>query len=813
MTSGAGPALAAVATPVTPAVQQERGQHEPRHEGRVRFVVEWASGAKAARPAWQQRALAAVLPGDLDEAGGAALRLVRAEALAQCAARGCGAPELRAASVDVVVRCQLVEAGLQYELWWVDADPSPVTDALHLDGQGVVALSAPDRLALGQALADAVTQARRQQTAALAAAARAPAAVAAPKRSLLLVAWLVLAALWSLPLALAVIIGLPLGRALRLHSQRVTAVCLIVAGLGALALAGAGDAVTRTPVTVFLAGGLAWGTLLVVLVPIALPPILGFSRVQVGELALVLRAWVGAALRRQVALALLAAAVAWLVGTADAAAGLSPALSFGVVLPLGALALWHAGRASVAVLAARLDDNIVDGPASAEQPWHPAVAGYVRGYLRRAGLAEPAFERLLERVWFVPGKRAGIAVYGGGLTPSRVVISRAELERALAPYDRPHDYVAPRISTLQWMQWNAGLIVPSEIGSVVAARSQRQPRDFTVEGEADRQMLGEPVTLAGVVEPARLDARPRARVHEDTDWLAWDPGDEHDGTDASDKDWLFGALVAALGVVHRREDRVRSLRLWWGERRRAPKGGVAGEVAAVAGEVAAVAVQQAAPLADAPLALVAPAAAATAAVATDAANATDAGRAESPAEGDVATAAAAAEPDAAAAEPDAAAGEPAGSTAPDQAAVAASEEPASAARSSTAESAEPVAPAEPAPAELAAPAEPAPAELAAPAEPAPAGACRARGACTCGACRARGACTCGVSRASGACTCGVSRARGACTCGVSRARGACTARGRCGGAAGRARGREAGGERRRRRGRVLRSGSWHRARS
>jgi hypothetical protein len=36
-------------------------------------------------------------------------------------------------------------------------------------------------------------------------------------------------------------------------------------------------------------------------------------------------------------------------------------------------------------------------------------------------------------------------------------------------------------------------------------------------------------------------------------WLDWDPVEEYDGTDAGDRDFLFGVIVHALGRAQRHE--------------------------------------------------------------------------------------------------------------------------------------------------------------------------------------------------------------------------------------------------------------------
>src|SRR6185503_6455774 len=186
---------------------------------------------------------------------------------------------------------------------------------------------------------------------------------------------------------------------------------------------------------------------------------------------------------------------------------------------------------------------------------------YFVGYLRRANL--DADEHALERVRFLPGTRDEVFVYGGGLTHTRVVVPRPMLEHALAPYGRPHDYLEPRVSTLHWTHWNAGLVMPTEAGAKLASKEDRQPHETRDDGESERVALGEPPTLAGLVEPIALDPRKNYRPGDDPLWLDWDPGEEYDGTDAGDKDYLFGALVRAMGTAQRHEDRTATIAIAW----------------------------------------------------------------------------------------------------------------------------------------------------------------------------------------------------------------------------------------------------------
>jgi hypothetical protein len=347
-----------------------------------------------------------------------------------------------------------------------------------------------------------------------------------------------LAALLLLPIVLA-------RRRTRATARLVGAIAALALGAAALATDVLADGV------VFAAGGLAWGGVLAVCIPIAFPSLAGLHRVEHRELGVVLRTWLALALQRTLWLAL------WLVPACLVMASISLMMVI-VVAPIAVLVGRLVWRALVEIYATRLDTALVEN-----DEWHAQVHGYLVGYLRRANL--DVDEDLLARMRFLAGKEPErVAIYGGGLTHTRVVIGKAMLERALAPYGRPHDYAMPRVSTLHWTHWNAGLVMPTASDEVLASRADREPRLASGEAaEHERIALGEPPTLTGVIEPVDLDARTSYRPEEDPLWLDWDPGEEHDGTDPGDKDFLFGALVGALGIAQRHEDRMATFQLAW----------------------------------------------------------------------------------------------------------------------------------------------------------------------------------------------------------------------------------------------------------
>jgi hypothetical protein len=359
--------------------------------------------------------------------------------------------------------------------------------------------------------------------------------------------------------ALAVLLAIPLvlrSSPIRRLLPRVL-VAWAVIGAAAFLIVEDGDLFDQASAGIFFAGGIAWGAAIAVCLPILWPPLAGLHRVEHGELAPALRAWLALAIQRTLRLAVILAplgVVLWLIGDP---------ITIAVIAPLAILVLRLAWRGLVAAVAMRLDARLIEHPAGAA--WHEPVRGYFVGYLRRANL-EIDEDVLANMRFFAGSDPERVAIYGGGLTHTRVVIGRAMLERALAPYGRPHDYAMPRVSTLHWSHWNSGLVMPTASDEHLATRADRDPGASALASaeatEHERIALGEVPTLTGIIEPTAFDPRTSYRPEEDPLWLDWDPGEEHDGTDAGDKDFLFGLLVEALGIAQRHEDRLATLLLW-----------------------------------------------------------------------------------------------------------------------------------------------------------------------------------------------------------------------------------------------------------
>jgi hypothetical protein len=473
-----------------------------------------------AQQAWRAEALGAALTADLTDD-----RLEPAHG---------GAP-------DLVIHATIEDERIRYELvpTWQGAPP-PVTGSIA---------AGRDRIAVAGQLRDQLHRLARATEAPETAREVEMPAVAA----LLLVAGL-LAAILLLPFALR--LRDPAVRAL--PALRRTIVTVAIAGIALVALGAAGDVLPNVVGVLFAAGGIAWGLLVTALFPLVFTPLVGLSRVEHEELPRVLRLWVGSVLLRALSVTLFFGPVAVATWLVCQVLDVDDAVALVLVVPVALLAARQVVRITAAVLAVGLDKRLT-GITGDVEAWDSAVRAYFVGYLRRNGL--PVDTELLARVKFLPGATDEALVYGGGLAPSRIVIPRRLLVLALAPWGRPHDYAAKRVSTLHWLNWNAGLVMATEPGTPLATADQRKPRESDELGESERQLFGEPPTLAGIVEPVQLDPRTHSRPADDPMWLEWDSGEEYDGTDAGDKDFLFGLIVHALAMIERHRDRLTTLRL------------------------------------------------------------------------------------------------------------------------------------------------------------------------------------------------------------------------------------------------------------
>ncbi|MCG8423755.1 MAG: hypothetical protein MJE77_38145 [Proteobacteria bacterium] len=396
----------------------------------------------------------------------------------------------------------------------------------------------------------------------------------------------------------------------------VGATCLILAsftwirGFSSTATAGSAAALippvlSGQPATwewlIAVAGGMAWGWLVLATLRFVVPPLHGLDRVAHRDVFRLIRAWLIASIQRAVLLAVyylpFAWALLWVVGFFD----IPRSTAIIVFAPATGLLARSWFLSWVHGLTLYLDDRLVEGPATRDNPWHHEIQRYFTGYLRRTGWAID--QRLLSRILFLPGKRDGVVCYGGGLIESRIVIGEKLLVVAMGGLEE----ALPGESRVDMPDWSAGIVIgqekssnrqerggpdrrpggPSrllqrllgrprdrELRSVDRQRSTRRRRVRSAAGGPKRKQLGQAATLLGYVVPAApgelvpliadsvqdLEVV-RELLSEHYAWFAPDPDEEHDDTDPTDRDFLFGALAGHIGAIERQDNQRATLAL------------------------------------------------------------------------------------------------------------------------------------------------------------------------------------------------------------------------------------------------------------
>ncbi len=541
----------------------------------------------------------------IDEPGGPAWRaraLERAFILDLKDIPGLDVVSLEAGEARLVLRGTLEGERLVYSIDWPARAPAPalIRGSISLRDTDRAQVVRELRRALDSAVADSRVLAASASLSSAQPGGQAAVLASPPDPTVIL----------TIAIAVAVFLALPLGvgvLAVRASAaQRLTALTsfwvnpIVWLGIAAAAytLIQSGDEISPGSWPISVVGGLAWGWLAALVLPGIFPTMGGLHRIEHGDLLRIAGAWLIASLERAAKIALFNLPFALALWLIYRALELDDYVAVVLAIPVCGLVarLWY--LALVDSLSLWLDSRLVDRSASEsrdakrrarrgegsgegsdddddnegsearEDPWTEAARAYFMGYVRRAGW--PADDSLLGNVEILPGHGDQIVSYGGGLTHSRMVVGVELLKMALAPCGRPHDYAAPRVSRLHWDEWNAGLVVPVGMYVTVPSKAQRQPRHTTVPGETERVPLGQPPTLAAYVEPDPLDLRDNHRPSDDPMWLDWDPGEEHDGTDPSDKDFLFGAMVRELGVIKRGDQHAHAAALamaqWLGPR-------------------------------------------------------------------------------------------------------------------------------------------------------------------------------------------------------------------------------------------------------
>jgi hypothetical protein len=492
--------------------------------------------------------------------------------------RACRLRSYRAARVDIVLFGSVTDDTIEYELFqtWTPArlDAGTIAIGRH---QSLVALEHATRDAFhvvlkhGGLLDQKPYLLDREPTTA------SPAGAAWSRRALEIL--LAVLALLVLPFGLALLGGEAPAAIVAMRSARRVPIVIAVGFAAIIALdpQRIGEVVTAWAPLVAGIGGLGWGAFLVFVVRTAFPPLDGLERVPQRELGRYLSTWCLAAIERLAVLAVGNASLVVLVAWLGASLAIAPQWIYLVLAPavVWLARLWFASW--VECTAARLDRRIVEGAASHDTPWSREISDYLMGYVRRTGWdLDP---RLLANVVFLPGKQIdGVVSYGGGATHVRIVIERELLVMAMGPLldDKPDEKPA------LWPDWTVARIAPNPGGRSPSAAPS--PHDFRGRKPKpsypgiQRKPLGQAATLLGYVTPAPGQLVPlisdspqdlaivRELLSEHYPWFAPDPDEEHDATDRTDKDLLFGALVHELGAARRNETQLATLRLALGRR-------------------------------------------------------------------------------------------------------------------------------------------------------------------------------------------------------------------------------------------------------
>lgn len=336
-------------------------------------------------------------------------------------------------------------------------------------------------------------------------------------------------------------------------------------------------------------GGLAWGTLALLLVRLALPRLVGIERGNYQSLGALVVAWLTTVALRLVPLALIYGPTA--LGLASVAASLEiPAkTTWLVVAPLIGLAVYVWGLIVVDTISVVLDALLVEGEAASHNGWNRHAGKYFRGYVKRLGLAIP--RSLLERVLILPSAGSKLATYGGGWAVPRIVVPREILELALGDLPQVEDDASPR-RYLDVRDHLAGIMLPQDESvshsppprhaaklkpetrsdATIGTRVSRKRRRWRGDVRQER-LLGENATLLGLVAPFTSEESIPLIANDSEDFGVvkellsahyarfvrrdWD--EEYDDTDPSQLDLLFGALQREVGGVLRNDHLVRTV--------------------------------------------------------------------------------------------------------------------------------------------------------------------------------------------------------------------------------------------------------------
>jgi hypothetical protein len=340
-------------------------------------------------------------------------------------------------------------------------------------------------------------------------------------------------------------------------------------------------ALPSTPVRLLVPvlAGLLWGTFLIVNLMLVFPPVHGLSRIRFDALKAVLEGWVWLSLLR-CALLLLYVPIFMVTLYASEAAAIPERITTALVLPTVGLVCWFWFLSLVDNLSVFLDEKLVEGSASVRNEWHPTIRKYFMGYVRRNGISID--RRLIEYGLFLPGRDTEVTLWGGGFAVPRILVGQKARETALG--ELPDEPEAPERTTNP-EEAPFGTMLPSPLEfhgrawSKKAAAADAWRRKLVRAPPKPRvpmpRLLGEAATALGWVMPQSLDESVPLISNTKEDYevvkslLTEHYGrfeknldeDEHDDTDPSQKDFLFGALLVQAGRLTRRDNLLSTIAL------------------------------------------------------------------------------------------------------------------------------------------------------------------------------------------------------------------------------------------------------------
>jgi hypothetical protein len=318
-----------------------------------------------------------------------------------------------------------------------------------------------------------------------------------------------------------------------------------------------------------LAGGALWAGFGLVTLGLLVPRLYGIGRVRHDSLWPLLRAWLLVAMIRAL----------WLLGFVPVAVAalwlgrffqLDRRTTLMLVAPACGLLAWFWLFSLADNLSLFIDKRLIKGAPSSANPWHRAARKYFLGYLRRLGI--DLSPKLLDRVLFLPSKRLGqprVCCYGGGFAAPRIAVNAGLLELALGPLP---EETTPDERPVNPEELPLGIVLPERSDSPrPRASAEKMRREAArlpprLRGFAPR-LIGRNTTLLGWVMPAPKDETVPLISNTQDDYevvhalltehyaafAKGDDDDEYDDTDPTQKDFLFGAMLAEVGAARRHE--------------------------------------------------------------------------------------------------------------------------------------------------------------------------------------------------------------------------------------------------------------------